>query len=304
MELHKEQKGALQWHPAFFACIRVELADEASQLLFEQEHQLGTKPKEIDVLIIKKKPELQIKKNIGKIFRKHNIVEYKSPTDYLGINDFYRVYGYALFYKADTRITDFIKIEEITVTYVCEKYPHKLMKHLRKRGLKLNWQEKGICYVEGDIFPVQIIVTKYLQEKHNLWLKSLTNNLQDRKRIEELVRIYDKHKDNSLYESVMDIIVRANREKFEEEKGMCKALLELMKDEIEECERIATKRGLERGLEQGLERGLEQGLEKGIQVFVLDYMEEGISPQRIIEKLMRRFQMSKERAEGYVKAAM
>lgn len=119
-----------------------------------------------------------------------------------------------------------------------------------------------------------------------------------------------------MYESVMDIIVRANREKFEEEKGMCQALMELMKDKFEECEKIATERGwarglkqgleegLEQGLEQGLERGLEQGLERGICVFVLDNIEEGASPQKIIEKLMRHFQMSKECAEGYVKAAM
>ena len=288
MELHKERGDALQWHPAFFACIRVELAEAAGQLSFEQEHQLGTKPKEIDVLIIKKKPEVQIEKNIGRIFRKHNIVEYKSPTDYLGIDDFYRVYGYACFYKADTQIADFIKLEEITVTYVCEKYPRKLLKHLRKRGLNLNWREKGICYVEGDMFPVQIVVTKYLEENYNLWLKSLTYNLQDRKSIERLIETYDEHKGDGMYEAVMDIIIRANRERFEEEIDMCPALLELMKDKIEEREKLAA----------------QQGLEKGILVFILDNMEEGIDTQRIIEKLMRHFQLTRERAEGYVKAAM
>lgn len=44
--------------------------------------------------------------NIGRIFRKYNIIEYKSPVDYLGIDDFYKVYGYLCFYKADTQEED------------------------------------------------------------------------------------------------------------------------------------------------------------------------------------------------------
>ena len=35
------------------------------------------------------------------------------------------------------------------------------------------------------------------------------------------------------YRSVMELIVRANKQKFEEVKGMCDALRELMKDEID-----------------------------------------------------------------------
>ena len=48
-----EKKEVLQWHPAFFAGIQIELEEEREYLSFENEHQLGTKPKEIDVLIIK-----------------------------------------------------------------------------------------------------------------------------------------------------------------------------------------------------------------------------------------------------------
>ena len=93
MEEHKQKTHMLQWHPAFYAGIQIELEAEAENLSFENEHQLGTKPKEIDILIIKKDREIPIRKNIGRIFRKHNIIEYKSPADYLSIDDFYKVYG-------------------------------------------------------------------------------------------------------------------------------------------------------------------------------------------------------------------
>ena len=51
---------------------------------------------QIDELVIKVHDNEKIQKNIGRIFRKHNIVEYKSPEDYLTINDFINVYGYWL----------------------------------------------------------------------------------------------------------------------------------------------------------------------------------------------------------------
>ena len=122
----------LQWHAAFFAGIQIELEEEAEYLIFENEHMLGTKPMQIDVLIIKKNSERVIQKNIGQIFKKYNIIEYKSPEDYLSIDDFYKVLGYACFYKADTKKTDEIKVDDITVSFMCFRYPRELMKHFNE----------------------------------------------------------------------------------------------------------------------------------------------------------------------------
>lgn len=55
-------KEVLQWHPAFFAVLRPEMNEERDELIFENEYQLGTKPKEIDVLITKNSDDYQVKK--------------------------------------------------------------------------------------------------------------------------------------------------------------------------------------------------------------------------------------------------
>ena len=81
------EKEIIQWHPAFYAGIQIELKEDKENLIFENEHQLSTKPMEVDVLIIKKEKDIPIRKNIGRIFRKYNIIEYKSSTDYLNIDD-------------------------------------------------------------------------------------------------------------------------------------------------------------------------------------------------------------------------
>ena len=118
VRVQTDAHNKLQWHPAFFADLQIELESESSNLIFENEHQLGTKPKEIDILVIKKNRNIPIKKNIGRIFRKHNIIEYKSPEDSLTINDFYKVIGYTYFYKSDTQKQNIIKFEDLTISLV------------------------------------------------------------------------------------------------------------------------------------------------------------------------------------------
>ena len=54
METEEKVQKRLQWHPAFFAGIQIELEEERDKLIFEDEHQLNTKPLEVDVIIIKK----------------------------------------------------------------------------------------------------------------------------------------------------------------------------------------------------------------------------------------------------------
>ena len=288
MEKKTEEAPALQWHPAFFAGIRIEFAAEAEALLFENEHQLGTKPKEIDVLIIKKDPSTAIRKNIGRIFRTHNIVEYKSPDDCLDINAFYKVYGYACFYKSDTVKQDEIKISEITISYVCRRFPRKLVTHLEKeRHMCLDRQEEGIYYIHGDIIPMQLTVTSELSEESNLWLKNLTNDMRETETARKLLEEYGRHKENGLYQSVMDIIVRANLRPFEEVKIMCKALEELMKDELDARER------------KGEENGRMEGERKGIQFLVETCIEFGVSREDIISRVMQKFELTREKAEEF-----
>ena len=226
--MNEEKKQLLQWHPAFYAGIQIEFEEEKEKLIFENEHQLGTKPKQIDVLIIKNNSNEPIQKNIGRIFRKHNIIEYKSPRDYLSIDDFYLVYGYACLYKADTSKVDTILAKEITLSFVCHTFPQKLIQHLKNtRKYSVEKQEDGVYYVKGDFFPIQIIHTQRLSKETNLWLRSLTDNIKESDDILTLMTEYESNMSNKLYSSVMNVIAKANIDKFREVDNMCEALEEL-----------------------------------------------------------------------------
>ena len=236
MEKETSNRNRLQWHSAFFAGIQIELEEDSSKLIFENEHQLTTKPLGIDVLIIKKRSDEVINKNIGKIFRGHNIIEYKSPNDSFCIDDFYKVISYAGLYKSDVKNVDTIKATDITLSFVSRHYPRKMMKHLEIiQNMKVLKYTDGIYYLLYGMFPMQVIVTSELSKENNFWLKNLTNNLYKREEAEEIFLEYEKHRNNKLHKSVMDIIVRANERVFKEVRGsMCDALVELMQDVIDE----------------------------------------------------------------------
>ncbi len=92
---------------------------------------------------LRKKETQILKKNIGKIFRRYNIVEYKSPDDYLCIDDFYKGYAYTYFYKADRTPVNSILLEELPISFVCQNYPRELFRHIvEERKLQI---EKSIC---------------------------------------------------------------------------------------------------------------------------------------------------------------
>lgn len=234
MTQKKKETDATYWHPAFYAGIQIELEDDADNLVFENEHQLGKKPMEIDVLIIKKETDRPVKKNIGRIFKKYNIIEYKSPDDSLSVDDFYKVYGYMCFYKADARYVNSIHADELTITFVAEKYPRKMIKHLTKiKKYQVTEVEKGIYYVNGDLIPIQILVTKNLSGEENLWLKSLTNKLKATETAEKLVENYMDHKDSRLHRSVIETIMRANQKIFREVNGMSDIFMEIVQEKFD-----------------------------------------------------------------------
>ena len=238
-ESGKGNRQRLQWHPAFGAALRITFAEEIKrkELELQEEYLLSKKPPQIDVLIIKKLRDVPIHKTIGRIFRKHNIVEYKAPDDNLSVNDFYKVYGYACFYQSNTNRVREIEPTEITITFVCNHYPREMMKHLKEgRGIRAECHYKGVYYLKGDAIPMQLLITPRMSDKENYWIQSMRTDLRAGEEIQKLMREYEKHRKSKDYTAVMNLITRANWEQMEVEKMMCDALNELFAEELKEAD--------------------------------------------------------------------
>ncbi|MBQ9063410.1 MAG: Rpn family recombination-promoting nuclease/putative transposase [Eubacterium sp.] len=67
---------------------------------------------------------------------------------------------------------------------------------------------------------------------------------------------------------------------------------------------IASKAGFEQGeksgFESGKQQGMQQGMQKGIMALIADNLEEAVPDERIIEKLIRHFDLSRGDAEKYL----
>ena len=168
----------IQWHPAFDAALQIEFGDEAKYLEFDPEHLISKKPMQIDVLV-KNEKHVKLRKNIGRIFRQYNIIEYKSSEDDLDIDDFYKTYAYACLYKSDTETVDMIPADELTITFVCYHYPRNMLRKLEQdRKMAVQQQDSGIYYLIGDAIPIQLVIVPKLSKEHNYWLNNLRNDLK------------------------------------------------------------------------------------------------------------------------------
>ncbi|MDR3147427.1 MAG: hypothetical protein LBU00_03500, partial [Treponema sp.] len=89
----------ITWHSAFRDGIQLTFLPYRDVLSFEFEYPLNTEPLRIDAVIIKKRPKAVIDTPLGAIFRRVNIVEYKSPGDYLAVADYHKAWAYARLYS-------------------------------------------------------------------------------------------------------------------------------------------------------------------------------------------------------------
>jgi hypothetical protein len=192
------------WHPAFFGAIKLELNEYRNVLEFESEHQLTTEPLKIDVVIVKKRRNVVIKKNIARIFQKYNIIEYKSPNVSVSIYDYYKTQAYGWLSGSFNRI-DF---ENMSLTIATTKHPFKLMSYLRDRfGISLI--QNGIYCVERTPIPTQIVVSSELSEEENLWLTSLKSNITET-RLKRVAAEIVSHEHDASAKAYFEVVVGAN----------------------------------------------------------------------------------------------
>ena len=229
-----------QWHPAFVSAMKLELMEDAEYLEYTSEYNLNTKPLEVDLLIVKKAKEVEIKNEIGKIFRRYNLIEYKSPDDTMNLNTYMKVIAYACLYKANEDSVDEVSLDEITITLVREKKPIKLFQWMKENGYPIQEVYRGIYYViMENQFVTQIIVSRELSKENQKWLTLLSRELDkmDAERVVTQIESLTGESEKQHGDSVLQVAMQENEEIFnnvKEEGTMCEALMKLMEPEVKE----------------------------------------------------------------------
>ena len=231
----------IQWHPGFYAGIELEL--RSFDLAFDAEHQVTRGSLSIDLLIIKNLNDQKIDVDFAEVFRRHNIVEFKSPEDELSIDVFYKTQAYACLYKASGETVNAIPAEEITVSLFRDAYPREMIEQLKKQGFIITERHPGIYQISGaGYFVTQLIVTSRLDADQHAALRIISNHAQEAD-VERFIRAtheYVSSGDAARADSVLQVSVSANKELYrklrKEDTEMCAALKEIMKEDFDEAE--------------------------------------------------------------------
>ena len=110
-----------QWHGPYFGSMRLELKSSKEDCEYRDEYPLNKKALQIDMLAIARRKLAWVLDEITANFRKHNIIEFKSPDDDLNLDVFYKTVGYACLYKAQESRVGEIPETEIAITFIREK---------------------------------------------------------------------------------------------------------------------------------------------------------------------------------------
>ncbi|MDE7205887.1 MAG: hypothetical protein K2N90_01770 [Lachnospiraceae bacterium] len=316
----------VQWHLGFASAIDLELAKNRSDLTYHREYNLNKQALEVDLLVIKKDKDTLIDNEIGKMFRKYNIMEYKSPDDHFSIDTFYKAGAYASLYKSYGTTVDERKADEITVSIVREVEPVKLFQYFEEHEIHYTNPYSGIYYVTDRVlFPTQIIVTKKLNIDGHMWLTALSAGLkkQQLRKLLEKIESFDSKLDRELADSVLEVAVKANRQIVEELRGedhMCQALLEIMEPEInkiketvkeevtEEVTREVTRtvtREVTRAVTKEVTREVTKEVtkrerQKGIKALVTFLRDSGQNDVEIKKAIEKVYEVSVTEAEEYL----
>lgn len=217
------ESAGIRWHPGFYGAIEIELRSDKEMLEFHREYNLSKEPLKMDLLIIKKLADIPVENEIGRLFKKFNIIEYKGPSNSLSIDDYYKTVGYACLYKGLSEKVNQISAEEMTISIFCSRYPRKLFQLLRQAEYTIEERFQGIYYIRGSIlFDTQIIVPNRLAKGTHQSLKLLSSNVEEgdaRRFIEEAMKLTEPGDRNNV-EAVLQVSIAANQILYDEIGGI------------------------------------------------------------------------------------
>lgn len=188
------------WTQNFAQIARYLVRDYRDKVTVMPEFPLFQEPMKIDAVIIIQEDGLVIDNALMRSFKRHNIVEFKSPNDTLNIQAFDKTISYFYAYISNERESGNkpISANNITLSIVSVRKPIKVLGKLKtERGFKIvDTETPGIYYITREGFipeKIQLVVSSELpadtRDQSLAWLRSLRNNLTPEEAVETVNRI-------------------------------------------------------------------------------------------------------------------
>ena len=250
-ELEKPPQN--DWHAWFLAMLNISLFPFLDKIKIESEHVLGVEPPRADFLIIEEEDDIDLGLSIFHIFRRHNIIEFKNPTDTLDRRTLRKVIGYGSYYISQSPRKDDIRPEEVTLSIFRDVKPVSLFQELGNRVVAD--AVKGIYHIEEVTdLPFQIVVTSELEGAEYAGYRLITKKA-DESDVEQVLKDSQGHKEPFVidqYRAYFDKLAMINDEMIDEIKRRYemkyKGMLDAFRPEINKEIDMAVRKTVENNL--------------------------------------------------------
>ena len=228
------------WHAGFEALLRIETHKYENKVHIRTEEEIGVVPPRTDFVVLVEDEQVEFEKEIFKIFRKVNILEYKNPHDSLSERVIRKVCGYANLYIGTAEHEGDRPAEQVTVSIFRAVKNPELFRNMEENGTLVQSEAPGIYRVVGIAdLPFQIVITGELKGEEYAAYRALTDRA-DAVDVEQMIEEIGREKDDTLrehYRVLIKLIIEKNPQFIEvirRESAMEDVLMEIVKDRVDE----------------------------------------------------------------------
>ena len=281
----KSRKPRNKWTHIFLRVMEYLLRNYKVQIT--PEYELYKEPMRIEIVIIKLLEDVIIKNTAMKFFKKHNVIEFKGPTDILNIEAFDRVLSYFYAYLSQNSLS----LQDVALTFVSVKKPEKLFEILKNnRKYKIvSAKANGIYYIKSITSPaIQLLVISELSAQDLIWIKAIRNDWTAQEGI-EIVKRFESTGENKLLREVLYSLCTANEDILEEVEKMTES-----KKVIKFLDSWAVRSGraqtwMREAEQKGMQKGMQEGRQEERQRIFAILQQQGYDVNSIKSKLPREF---------------
>jgi len=166
---------------------------------------------------IKENKQAPKSRNNASFFKRHNIIEFKSPKYILNIQAFHRVMGYFHFYLAQNKL----KFDDVAITFVSVNAPKKLLNYLEneQKYKIVPAEQSGIYYITSESVQspkMQLVISSQLSAKDAEWLRAIRDDWTAKDGI-KYAEEFEQSVDREYLEEIIFGLFSANEKSLEEE---------------------------------------------------------------------------------------
>ena len=230
---------ATDWHAGCGAYIGF-ATSECTDVDVMAETELGVEPPRTDFLVTLGEGAT-LAGDVFRGFTKYNVVEYKGPGATVNSRTLHKVIGYANYLIGIAKGNAYMPADQVTITLLHGGRESRHLKSLLRDGSLVKGSAPGVYWLTKEVsnLPFQVVVTCELEGDENVFLRALSEHPL-KEDLELIVRTVHGCTDETAYEYgrvYLELLSEKSPEAHDimkEDKYMCTALMDIVKDKVDE----------------------------------------------------------------------